>query len=232
MKESQSNSVATLPVYETFYAFQGEGSHIGRAAFFIRTIGCPVQCSWCDSIGTWHKEHLPAKIEKIPVVELAQMARISGAPFVVITGGEPAIYDLTELTDALHAEGLKTHIETSGAYTIRGEFDWITVSPKWNMPPMVENVQKASEIKIIVENETSIEEWWNEIGEHCVPNSSRDSTPEIWLQPEANRQSPDLFNLITCAVKNHPRRYRAGVQLHKVYNCDMLDPNSKAPISL
>ncbi|WP_243349783.1 7-carboxy-7-deazaguanine synthase QueE [Parabacteroides sp. FAFU027] len=232
MKDLQSNSSASLPVYETFYAFQGEGTHIGRAAFFIRTIGCPVQCSWCDSIGTWHKDHLPSKIEKIPVVELAQMARMSGASFAVITGGEPAIYDLTALTTALHDQGLQTHIETSGAYSIRGDFDWITVSPKWNMLPLAENVQKASEIKIIMENADSAEEWWNEIGEYCLPNEVRLSAPDIWLQPEANSLSVELLDGITRAVKSHPRRYRAGVQLHKVYNCDMLDPNSKAPISL
>lgn len=232
MKESLNKANASLPIYETFYAFQGEGSHIGRAAFFIRTMGCPIRCSWCDSIGTWHQDHLPAKIEKISVRELAQMARISGAPFVVVTGGEPAIYDLTALTDALHEQGLQAHIETSGTYSIRGEFDWITVSPKWNMLPLAENLQKASEIKIVVENETSVDDWWNEIGEHCVPNAHRTTAPEVWLQPEANSLNADLLDRITCAVKNHPRRYRAGVQLHKVYNCDMLDSNSKAPVVL
>lgn len=231
MKDSASNS-DTLPIYETFYAFQGEGTHIGRAAFFIRTIGCPVQCSWCDSPGTWHKDHLPEKIVRIPVNELAQMARVCGAPFAVITGGEPAVFDLTPLTQALHAEGLQTHIETCGAYTLRGDFDWITVSPKWNMPPLAENIQRANEIKIIVENESGINEWWNEIGGYCTPNAMRDSVPDIWLQPEANQLNPDMLDAITHAVKAHPRRYRAGVQLHKVYNCDMLDPNSKEPISL
>ena len=222
MKPENKND-STLPIYETFYAFQGEGTHLGRAAFFIRTFGCPVQCSWCDSLGTWHKDYIPSKIEHLTVKQLTQAAKLSRAAFVVITGGEPAIHDLTSLTSALHAAGLKTHIETCGAFPLKGNFDWITVSPKWDRLPLKENLQRANEIKLIVQVEADIERWWNEIKECCLPNSTRNTIPDIWLQPEAHRLSPELLNIITRAVKAHPDRYRAGIQLHKIYNCDTIE---------
>lgn len=217
----------TLPIYEAFYAFQGEGSHIGRASFFIRTYGCPVQCSWCDSSGTWRRENSTSSVEHMTIDELVDRAQRSGAPFVVITGGEPTIYDLAPLTNALHQAGIKTHLETCGAFAIRGTFDWITVSPKRNRLPLEENLRKANEIKIVVDTPTSIEEWWDTIGKCCSANEHRSSAPDIWLQPEANVAGLEVYNIITNAVKDNPNRYRAGVQLHKIYSCDSLDPNSK-----
>ena len=222
---SQASS-STLPIYEAFYAFQGEGSHIGRAAFFIRTVGCPVHCSWCDSPGTWHKDHQPESIQRLTVDELVVRVQESGAPLAVITGGEPTIYDLGPLTQALQQAGIRTHLETCGAFDISGSFDWITVSPKWNLPPLHQNIQKANEIKIVVDGPTAIEDWWTQIGRHCTTNEFRNGAPDIWLQPEANQVGSAIHGTITNAVKSHPNRYRAGVQLHKIYSCDALDPNS------
>jgi 7-carboxy-7-deazaguanine synthase len=105
-----------LPIHECFYTWQGEGVHMGRAAFFIRTFGCPVQCPWCDAAGTWHPDFIPDKVDKIDPHTLAAIAEASGCEFVVITGGEPAIHDLSELTRELKARGLPAHIETSGAF--------------------------------------------------------------------------------------------------------------------
>lgn len=221
-----SQASSTLPIYEAFYAFQGEGSHIGRAAFFIRTVGCPVRCSWCDSPGTWHKDHQPKSIQRLTVEELVVRVQESGAPIAVITGGEPTIYDLGPLTQALQQAGIRTHLETCGAFDIRGSFDWITVSPKWNLPPLQQNIQKANEIKIVVDGPTAIEDWWAQIGTYCTTNEFRKGAPDIWLQPEANQVGSAIHDTITNAVKCHPNRYRAGVQLHKIYSCDALDPNS------
>src|SRR4051812_7583345 len=134
-----------LPIYETFYAWQGEGCHMGRAAFFIRTFGCPVKCPWCDSAGTWHPDWVPDKIERFSAGELADRAVAHRAEFAVITGGEPTIHDLTELTTTLRRRGLPTHLETSGSFPIKGDFDWITVSPKWAKLPLPENLRRANE---------------------------------------------------------------------------------------
>lgn len=225
--QSTKNETNRLPIYETFYAFQGEGSHIGSAAYFIRTYGCPVKCDWCDSANTWKSKVDTVNFKQVDVQLLAQKALDSGTQIVVITGGEPTINNLEPLTNALHNVGLRVHLETCGAYPIQGKFDWITISPKWKALPLSENVGLANELKIIVENEHSIDQWW-EVIENYKRESDTFKIPPIWLQPEFNSLSVNqqLLNVITAAVKLHPQRYRAGVQLHKIYQCDDLDLES------
>jgi 7-carboxy-7-deazaguanine synthase len=215
-----------LPIYETLYAWQGEGCHMGRAAFFIRTFGCPVKCPWCDSAGTWHPEWIPEKVDRCPVEELAGGAAEAGAEFVVVTGGEPAIHDLGPLTAALAKRNLAAHLETSGAFPIRGEFAWVTVSPKWWKRPLPENIERASEIKVIVEDEASVERWWQEILPHHRGQP-------VWLHPEwSQRNNPSVLNSISAAVKEHGAPFRAGYQLHRLYNVDALDSRSRPPVPL
>lgn len=216
----------TLPVFETFHTWQGEGAHAGRAAFFIRTFGCPIQCPWCDSAGTWHPDWVPAKVEKVDVATLVEAARATAAGFVVITGGEPTIHDLGPLTRALAEAGLPAHLETAGAYPIRGDFAWVTVSPKRAKPPLVENLARADEIKIIVEDETSIARWWAEIGGEVRAR-------QVWLHPEwSQRANPAVLGAISAWVKERGDPFRAGYQMHRLYNVDALDPRSRAGIPL
>lgn len=207
-----------LPVHEQFYSFQGEGSHAGKAAYFIRTFGCPVHCPWCDSAGTWHPDYVPEKINRIAVDELVAAAAATQAEFVVVTGGEPAIHNLKPLVDALHAAGLKAHLETSGAFPIKGDFDWITLSPKrWKLP-LKANVSKADEFKIIVDSLGSIEEYTEILEPAARP---------VWLHPEWScRGDAAILNAITDWVKARGAPYRAGWQLHKPYQADILDPKS------
>ena len=109
---------AILPVHEQFHSWQGEGAHLGRAAYFVRLFGCPIHCPWCDSAGTWHPDQVPSHVEKLAVERIAESAKLSGASFCVVTGGEPCIHDLVPLTDALRSVGLSSHLETSGAFEI------------------------------------------------------------------------------------------------------------------
>jgi organic radical activating enzyme len=145
---------------------------------------------------------------------------------VVFTGGEPAIFDLTEVTNYIkNCSNIRTHIETSGAFDIKGRFDWITVSPKWNKLPIIKNIEIANEIKIIVEDEFSIEKWLNKI--------SFSSKSLIWLHPEwSQRNNEKVLNIISNFVKKNGGQYRAGYQIHKLYNVDLLDVNSKPIIPL
>lgn len=214
-----------LPVHEQFYSFQGEGSHAGKAAYFIRTFGCPVHCPWCDSAGTWHPDYVPEKVERIAADELVAAAVATQAEFVVVTGGEPAIHDLNPLVDALHTVGLKAHLETSGAFPIRGKFDWITLSPKrWKLP-LEENLCKADEFKIIVDSHDAIEEY------DAILTNPRNRS--IWLHPEwSSRENGAILNSITEWVKAHGAPYRAGWQLHKPYQADILDPKSASAAPL
>jgi organic radical activating enzyme len=217
-----------LPIHEQFYSFQGEGFHAGRAAYFIRTYGCPVHCPWCDSAGTWHPDHKPDAIQRAEAEDLARAAADSKAEFTVITGGEPTIHDLRSLTNALHAVGQPVHLETSGSFPLQGDFDWITLSPKRWQPPKTENSTRADEIKIIVDTPKAIEEYVNLLSEvklsHRVP---------IWLHPEwSKRDDPEVLKAIIEWVKSMGAPYRAGWQMHKDYAADALDARSAPPVPL
>lgn len=215
-----------LPIHEYFYAWQGEGAHLGRAAFFIRTFGCPVQCSWCDAAGTWHPDHVPEDVMRMSPETLAEAAAGTAAEFVVITGGEPAIFDLGPLTRALAGRGLPAHLETSGAFPLKGDFAWVTVSPKWAKLPRPEVLARADEVKIIVEDALSIEKWWDEIAAHVQAR-------HVWLHPEwSQRKNPAVLGAINRWVKERGAPFRAGWQVHKPYQVDSADPRSRPPAPL
>ncbi|BBN96397.1 radical SAM protein [Deinococcus grandis] len=212
------------PVYERFYTWQGEGVHLGRAAYFIRLYGCPQACPWCDSAGTWHRDYRPDGVTLMGADELAEVVRAESpdGAVVVVTGGEPILFDLNPLTDALHALGRRVHIETSGIAPLRGELDWVTLSPKpFGQPPLPEVVALADEVKIIVHDPGDIQ-----AGLDTLTGLREDAV--IWLHPEwskARERDLSVLNAITQAVKENPR-LRAGYQMHKLYRADDLDAHS------
>jgi 7-carboxy-7-deazaguanine synthase len=210
------------PIHEVFHSWQGEGSHAGRSAFFIRTFGCPVHCPWCDSAGTWHPDKIPEKIDRWETAALVEAAVVAAPDFVVITGGEPAIHDLRPLTEALHGAGLPVHLETSGAFRLRGTFDWVTLSPKrWRLP-LPEALAAANEFKLILESPAAFDEYWP-----VVAPFAKKETP-VWLHPEwscANDRA--LLAYITDLVKERGAPLRAGWQLHKLYAADAQDPRAR-----
>lgn len=213
-----------FPIHEQFYTFQGEGCHAGRAAYFIRTFGCPVHCPWCDSAGTWHPDYIPEKVERISTEDLVNAVKQTNAEFVVITGGEPTIHNLAPLVDALHAIGKPVHLETSGAFPIKGAFDWITLSPKRWKRPLEENYEKTNEFKIIVDSLDATKEYSDLIGETTKP---------IWLHPEwSKHDDAAILNHITDWIKTEGAPFRAGWQMHKNYAADLQDKRSAPPAPL
>lgn len=220
-------SPATLPIHERFHTWQGEGDHMGKAAFFLRTFGCPVHCTFCDSAGTWHPNWVPKHVTRMTVAEIQAEVEKSGAGIVVITGGEPAIHDLNELTISLKLMGRRTHIETSGAFALRGRFDWVTVSPKRDKPPLSNTMEQADEFKLIIEHPDDIEYWSRFIEPYRKVGVS------VWLHPEwSQRNNPKVLNAITDWVKMWQSPFRAGWQLHKLYKADTLDNRAAAPAPL
>lgn len=215
----------TYPLYEHFYSWQGEGIHAGLPAYFLRLYGCPIKCPWCDSAGTWHPNYRPKHISKFTSQELIDFIRggtTGKCNFVVVTGGEPAIYDLRDLCNSLRSNGFRSHLETSGAYPVNGVFDWVTVSPKEYKLPLQSNIELADEVKLIVDKIGCIEYWisqFNMVGKNVILN------PEWSVSKD-----PVILNYITQSVQKYG--FRAGLQLHKYYKSDLLDSNCKQDVPL
>jgi len=210
---------------------------MGKPCFFIRTYGCPLHCPWCDSAGTWHKDYVPDGILKYTAEQLADMALESGAPFVVVTGGEPTVHDLTFLTQELRVRGLRCHLETSGSFPITGEWHWITLSPKKAKRPLLNSVASCDELKFIVDSPDAItywDSWYKKQNELREEPDLRYPTRPIWLHPEwSQRGSSAILCTISEFLKNNQQgQYRAGYQLHKMYNVDALDNRSKPLVPL
>jgi 7-carboxy-7-deazaguanine synthase len=194
-----------LPLMEEFYSLQGEGYYAGRPAYFIRLAGCDVGCHWCDVKESWDAE----KHSNVLISQLVHRVLESGTNFVVITGGEPAMYDLTLLTLGLKEAGMEIAMETSGAYPIRGHFNWICLSPKKFKMPLDENYQKANELKMIIFNKHDLV-WANELKDR-VQKSCR-----LYLQPEWDKSS-DVLPIMLDYVKRNTE-WTISLQTHKYLN--------------
>lgn len=189
------------PVMEHFYTLQGEGRYAGSAAYFIRLAGCDIGCHWCDVKESWD-----AGAHKLYEVQDLLKQIPESCPIVVITGGEPTMYDLSELITALHDAGKRVHIETSGAYFINNSIDWICVSPKKFKNPTNDSLQKANELKVIVFNKSDLD-WAEEnaalVSEDCL----------LYLQPEwsvSQKMNPQIIEYI----KANPK-WNFSLQTHK-----------------
>lgn len=193
-----------LPLMEEFYTIQGEGFHTGKAAYFIRIGGCDVGCHWCDVKESWNaKLHPPTSADSI----VANAKKYANT--VVITGGEPLMWELDYITNTLQINNIKTHIETSGAYKLSGTWDWICLSPKKTKLPLAEIYSKCNELKVIVFNKNDFkfaEEQAAKVGESC----------ELFLQPEwSNREK--MMPLIVDYVMKNPK-WKVSLQTHKYLN--------------
>ncbi|MEI6064728.1 MAG: 7-carboxy-7-deazaguanine synthase QueE, partial [Pseudanabaena sp. ELA748] len=149
---SKINYQTHLPIVETFHSIQGEGSWMGANAFFIRLAGCDVGCPWCDTKISWNVKLHP----EIAIADLITEALNANPAIVVITGGEPLMHDLTELTHQLKSQGLRVHLETSGSHPFSGEFDWVTFSPKQFKHPHDSIYEQVNELKVVVKNDMDL----------------------------------------------------------------------------
>ena len=191
-----------LPVMEQFLTLQGEGRFTGHTAYFIRLGGCDVGCVWCDVKESWDMNKHPL----YDITTLVKNVQASGSNLVVITGGEPFMHDLTELTRILSDHQVRTHVETSGAHPISGSWDWITLSPKKFKAPLDEALQMANELKVIIYNKSDFEwaeKYAQQVNENCL----------LYLQPEWSKSS-EMNPLIIEYVKQHPK-WILSLQTHK-----------------
>ena len=198
-----SNTQPTsYPVMEMFYSLQGEGYHQGKAAYFIRLAGCDVGCVWCDVKDSWDaSKHPVLSIEQIVETALQHPARLA-----IITGGEPLLYNLNPLTAALKAAGFQTNIETSGSSPMSGQWDWVCLSPKKFKAPLPENLPLASELKVVVFNNSDFD-WAETYAKQVTPNC------KLYLQPEWDKQA-QITPVVIEYVKENPK-WELSAQLHK-----------------
>ena len=194
-----------LPVMEAFYTLQGEGAHQGRAAYFIRLGGCDVGCVWCDVKDSWDvTKHPIITIDEIVAKAISYPGRLA-----VITGGEPLMHQLDALTNALHAAGFETNIETSGSSPLTGHWDWICLSPKKFKAPLDEVIVKAHELKVVVFNKHDFE--WAEKYAALVNAGCK-----LYLQPEWDKAA-EMTPLILDYIQANPQ-WRLSLQVHKYLN--------------
>ena len=191
-----------IPLMEDFYSIQGEGFHTGRAAYFVRLAGCDVGCVWCDVKESWDVEAHPL----VKISDIVNRIKASGTDFVVITGGEPAMYDLTYLCNAIHELNIEIAIETSGAHPIIGDIDWVCLSPKKFKLPLEENYLLANELKIIVFNRHDFK-WANELMDKV------NLACQLYLQPEWDKKD-EMIPEIVDFVKNNVD-WNISLQTHK-----------------
>jgi 7-carboxy-7-deazaguanine synthase len=194
-----------LPLMEEFYTIQGEGYNTGKAAYFIRLGGCDVGCPWCDVKESWDAELHPLTAADT----LIKNAALQPAKAVVVTGGEPLMYNLDYLTQTLQQKGIKTFIETSGAYPLTGSWDWVCLSPKKFKAPLPGIIAAADELKIIVFNKSDFK--WAEQYAAQVPAGCK-----LYLQPEWSK-SKQITPLIVDYVMNNPK-WEISLQTHKYLN--------------
>lgn len=204
MTETAINT-RSLPVMEHFYTLQGEGYHQGRAAYFIRLGGCDVGCVWCDVKDSWDADKHPY----VSVTELVSLVKQTPAQLAVITGGEPLMHQLNELTAALQQAGLATHIETSGAHPLSGQWDWICLSPKKFKAPLTAILPFANELKVVIFHKSDFE-WAAQYAAQVSPAC------RLYLQPEWDKRE-QVTPLIIDYIKANPR-WELSLQVHKYIN--------------
>ncbi len=201
LNEVDQLQTGTIPVMEHFYTIQGEGIYTGVPAYFIRLAGCDVGCVWCDVKASW--QVIPDQIMNIK--DLVEQAQQSKSSLAVITGGEPLLHDLTNLTSQLKEAGFRIHIETSGAHAITGQIDWICLSPKKFKYPLEANYQQAHELKVIIYNKKDFDWAWQEAAK-VAPNC------QLLLQPEWSKRE-EMTPQIVEYVKQNPQ-WQISLQTH------------------
>jgi organic radical activating enzyme len=193
-----------LPLMEEFYTIQGEGYHTGTAAYFIRIGGCDVGCHWCDVKESWNAALHPPTSTDVIVANAKKYANT-----VVITGGEPLMWDMKQITQKLKQQNIQVHIETSGAYQLSGEWDWICLSPKKNKLPTQTVYDKANELKVIIHNKHDFI-----FAEEQAEKVNKDAI--LFLQPEWSKKE-EMTPQIVEYVMNNPK-WRVSLQTHKYLN--------------
>jgi 7-carboxy-7-deazaguanine synthase len=206
----------TYQVKEIFYTLQGEGRQAGRASVFLRFAGCNLWtgrdkdratavCTFCDTnfIGT----DGPGGGAFKDAASLAEAVAAQwpfaheGAPYVVMTGGEPLLQVDTPLIDALHEQGFEIAVETNGTIVAPDGIDWVCVSPKANAKL---NQTRGNELKLVYPQTTAMPDRF----EHL-------DFDFFMLQPMDDIDAQKNTERCVVYCRDHPK-WRLSLQTHKV----------------
>lgn len=202
LQESLLADGMELPLMEEFYSIQGEGHNTGQAAYFARIGGCDVGCHWCDVKEAWNAR----VFFQVRTDIIIEHASSYPAKAIVVTGGEPLMYNLNYLCRGMQEKGVRCFLETSGSHPLSGFWDWICLSPKKDFPPLPAIYHQAHELKVIIHEPVDFN-WAEEnairVHQNCL----------LYLQPEwSSRQL--MMPMIINYIKDHPK-WKISLQSHK-----------------
>ena len=203
-KDERLETGEALPLMEAYYTIQGEGYHKGSAVFFIRIGGCDIGCHWCDVKESWNPSIHPITDIK-DIIDNAK----NYSDTVIVTGGEPLMWNMFPLTDGLRSFGIKTHIETSGAYPLSGNWDWFCLSPKKNKLPTNSAYERADELKVIIHNK-------DDFNFADLQAKKVNIDCKLFLQPEWSRNKKMIPLIVDYIMKNP--KWKVSLQTHKYLN--------------
>lgn len=194
-----------LPIMEEFLTIQGEGKYTGTPAYFVRLGGCDVGCVWCDVKESWNADIHP----KSSVNDIINRVTKENSDLIVLTGGEPAMYDLSELCKGLKSQGKTIAIETSGCYPLKGAVDWYTFSPKKFKKPIEEAYRKAQELKVVIYHKSDFDwaiEHAKKVNSECL----------LYIQPEWSKKDQLISEIVAFTKRN--KGWKISLQTHKYMN--------------
>ena len=194
-----------LPLMESFLTIQGEGYFSGKTSYFLRIGGCDVGCHWCDVKESWDPNLHPL----ISVDSIIQSIIETKVKTVVITGGEPLMWNMEYITKQLVENNIQVYLETSGAYSLSGSFNWICLSPKKTMKPLNKIYSLTDELKVIISNKNDFK-WAIKHKENVKPSC------KLYLQPEWSKKDSILPIIIDFVTKNP--EWTISLQAHKYMN--------------
>lgn len=216
-------------ISETYESFQGEGPFAETPSLFIRTSGCNLRCSFCDTPFTsWNPEG-----EQVSLDELAKQIHDSSAPHVVLTGGEPMLApQLTELSEICRKAEKVITIETAGTVDRSVECDLMAISPKmqnstpdddaWSVrheetrhqPAVIRSLLKrySAVLKFVIDHDVDVDEVAAYLEE--FPEVSPDS---VWLMPQAKTQQElaDKSDWVRLAAEAHGYQFSSRLHVEK-----------------
>jgi organic radical activating enzyme len=190
--------------FEYFLSLQGEGTHSGRSALFFRFALCNLSCDFCDTKPAL-KSFKDITLKKIEDIFIRFRKKTD---FLVLTGGEPMLYDLEPVVKMAKKLKYDVAIETNGTIyqDCISQFNWIAVSPKREQPSLKKMIRSADELKFVICERKDLK-----LAEEYLPHKS------VYFMPVNNNKK--VAHIISRYIEKSPLKanLKLGIQMHKVY---------------